>query len=698
MATLKPDLTRVWANGAPPANVVDPDTTTPGKVNAGWQAEVPPFEHFNFLQKWFTQGLAHFNEQGIGVWDSSTTYPVDGMAKGSDGEVYRAIVEQSGNDPVSDDGTNWRAGLLTPKSLGLHTDLSFGSVQEMVDNEEAVTYSTGMVLETSSYYDKSEYTGKAYGGAKYIVTVADSDKITAGIQIALAGMLAAELIDYNDVYISQIGALDSSTQDAVTKIQPYVDYFKDIGDACRLKIELTTYFFFTTLDLLNIGNNSSITIEGVSKSRINSRGTGSIIYGNTGNNAPVILVAGTENVNFEKFSIISELGGSLGSPSTLGIVLARTASKSFCQFINFKKIHVSLASIPTVNNNYGSIGIYNYASETHDWSDVSIRADSPMIMTTTNIAGITYTDYFDNTGTEAQNTTTNFDYKDLQLYPITNSPIVLDIVRDLSINTVLGFPDSDLLKYFVEFQGILPNRRIKIKNIHTEKIRRGFRIENPLLESEFEGKMGTGITDKMALVVDDGRMKQVEFKCFNSSSGTVTMIDDITSNESFDVVVRHSRETNGPNVLTDYNLGSAVYNQLHIYNDNQWATINSSITSSVQSNIIYLHGTDGVYPRGTYFRGTSSQRPTTGLYVGKEYFDTDLGKTITWDGSAWIIDHVFTATTAELEDITSDINTKDKTIYKQVMNTDTVKPVWAAGISDSSTWRDATGSVAHTPT
>jgi hypothetical protein len=106
MATTKPDLTRVWANGAPPSNVVDPDTTTPGKFNAGWQAEVPPFEHFNFLQKWLTQGLAHANEQGIMVWDVNTTYPKYGLAKGSDGIIYEAITEQAANDPVADD-TNW---------------------------------------------------------------------------------------------------------------------------------------------------------------------------------------------------------------------------------------------------------------------------------------------------------------------------------------------------------------------------------------------------------------------------------------------------------------------------------------------------------------------------------------------------------------------------------------------------------------
>ena len=112
MSTSKPDLTRVWASGAPSGNIIDPDTTTPGKVASGWLAEVPPFEHFNFLQKWFTQGLAHLNEQGIAVWDADTTYPIGGLVKGSNGTIYKGILEQNGNNPVSDDGTNWTVALL----------------------------------------------------------------------------------------------------------------------------------------------------------------------------------------------------------------------------------------------------------------------------------------------------------------------------------------------------------------------------------------------------------------------------------------------------------------------------------------------------------------------------------------------------------------------------------------------------------
>lgn len=116
MAVTKPDLTRIWAVNAPSGNVVDPDTTTPNKFSSGWQAEVPPFEHFNFIQNLQTQGLAHINEQGIPVWDTDTVYPVDALAKGSDGAVYIALVEQSGNDPISDT-INW-AESAAGRSIG----------------------------------------------------------------------------------------------------------------------------------------------------------------------------------------------------------------------------------------------------------------------------------------------------------------------------------------------------------------------------------------------------------------------------------------------------------------------------------------------------------------------------------------------------------------------------------------------------
>lgn len=90
--TDKPNLTRVWANGAAPTDIIDPDTTTPGKFNLGWSAEIPPFEHFNFIQKMVTQALAHINEVGIAQWDENTNYQIRALVRGSDNNIYRSVI------------------------------------------------------------------------------------------------------------------------------------------------------------------------------------------------------------------------------------------------------------------------------------------------------------------------------------------------------------------------------------------------------------------------------------------------------------------------------------------------------------------------------------------------------------------------------------------------------------------------------
>lgn len=57
----------------------------------------------------------------------------------------------------------------------------------------------------------------------------------------------------------------------------------------------------------------------------------------------------------------------------------------------------------------------------------------------------------------------------------------------------------------------------------------------------------------------------------------------------------------------------------------------------------------------------------------------------------------FTATSAQLNAIDNVINTTNKTLYKQVMNSTTNKPVFASGITAGAVWNDATGALAHTP-
>ena len=47
------------------------------------------------------------------AWSTSTSYTDGDEALGSDGQIYEAIVDNSGNNPVDDSGSNWR--LLGPE-------------------------------------------------------------------------------------------------------------------------------------------------------------------------------------------------------------------------------------------------------------------------------------------------------------------------------------------------------------------------------------------------------------------------------------------------------------------------------------------------------------------------------------------------------------------------------------------------------
>lgn len=127
--TTKPDMTRIWASGAAPTNIEDPEVTTVGKFAAGWVDEIPPFEQFNFLQQLFTTSAAYINEQGIGEYDTVTDYPVNALVKGSNGAIYRAASANgpasTAKNPVGDTTEVWvyalRAGTLKGTQASANT-------------------------------------------------------------------------------------------------------------------------------------------------------------------------------------------------------------------------------------------------------------------------------------------------------------------------------------------------------------------------------------------------------------------------------------------------------------------------------------------------------------------------------------------------------------------------------------------------
>lgn len=97
------NIANIWASSGA--------STNPGasKTNLGWIAEIPTFQNFNWWMNRVDQMLEHLEKNGVAAWSASTTYLVDGLALGSDGVLYQAVISQSGNDPTVDAGTNWRS-------------------------------------------------------------------------------------------------------------------------------------------------------------------------------------------------------------------------------------------------------------------------------------------------------------------------------------------------------------------------------------------------------------------------------------------------------------------------------------------------------------------------------------------------------------------------------------------------------------
>lgn len=130
--------------------------------------------------------LSSLNEQGIGIWDTNTTYPVNGIAKGSDGQLYLCVQENSSVDPTSGDESYWVLIPATALALTSYTDLLFESVSDMQSGLSALSYQEGMKLKVQGESDKF---------TNYIVVSTTSD-------VDLGGGLWAKKLDVDSDSLS----------------------------------------------------------------------------------------------------------------------------------------------------------------------------------------------------------------------------------------------------------------------------------------------------------------------------------------------------------------------------------------------------------------------------------------------------------------------------------------------------------------
>lgn len=104
--------------------------------------DIPPAEVQNFVDNRQDNAIKHVFEEGISLWDNSTSYPINGLVK-RNGEVYKAILTSSNKDP------------LTEPTYWVKAFDEFGSAQEVQDIVDEITGTDGYV---DFYVQKSDPT------------------------------------------------------------------------------------------------------------------------------------------------------------------------------------------------------------------------------------------------------------------------------------------------------------------------------------------------------------------------------------------------------------------------------------------------------------------------------------------------------------------------------------------------------------
>lgn len=86
------------------------------KIQTGWVVEIPPLQYENWAQHRQDQAIAHINQHGIAVWDSYTQYLAGkSYVQGSDGFIYKAIINNFNSDPTTD-RDSWTVAFVSADS------------------------------------------------------------------------------------------------------------------------------------------------------------------------------------------------------------------------------------------------------------------------------------------------------------------------------------------------------------------------------------------------------------------------------------------------------------------------------------------------------------------------------------------------------------------------------------------------------
>lgn len=176
-----------------------------------------------------------------------------------------------------------------------------------------------------------------------------------------------------EAYIEWWGAKGDGTADDSPAFQAAID-----SSVPRIRLLAKRYRLASPINLTGRPA-GPLVIEGVGWG---ISGAGSILVCDTG--TVCLDTAGSAYVTFRDFS----LDAGRDTPSTVGILYARTERSRYSSFCSLENIRISLRHIPTANGGVGTIGIYNFASENWRFRGGWISADLPVVLTSTNLYSI----------------------------------------------------------------------------------------------------------------------------------------------------------------------------------------------------------------------------------------------------------------------------------------------------------------------
>lgn len=180
---------------------------------------------------------------------------------------------------------------------------------------------------------------------------------------------------------SQFGAIGNGQADDTAAIQRAINYAKSLtsaGGAYRATIYFPAGIYYITSPI-NITNTNGIWLTGDGGRYINSS-----IVGNT--SGPIFDFSGSNISGCEGITFISPAGYG-GTRSTIGVVFALTSNGGLnC---GIRNCYFQLEDFATANGGFGTIGILNVRSEEFFIHECLIRANTPIVMSSSTNLGET---------------------------------------------------------------------------------------------------------------------------------------------------------------------------------------------------------------------------------------------------------------------------------------------------------------------